>query len=319
VQKTTFTSHALPESLSDRQRFGMWRDIHNAQIASFDYGICDDRPFHARLDALSLGPVTIGTMAGTVNSAERSTTNIREDGGEGYCLLINSGTRSMAGTQLGRAFAVERGAAVLVSNSDAVKLVSAGETLWTSVLLPNHALEKPFSNVGDRLALEIDAGNEALALLTGYHKLLASMGSLSSPALVRHAGETVLDLVALATGLKGDAAELAGAKGLRAARLSAILQKIETQYRDPALSARRLASQLGLSARYVNELLHETGHSFTERVLELRLQEALRLLASPQCRAARISDIAYRAGFSDISHFNRSFRQRFGCTPKAAR
>ena len=33
----------------------------------------------------------------------------------------------------------------------------------------------------------------------------------------------------------------------------------------------------------------------------------------------RIGDIAYASGFSDISHFNRSFRRRFGLTPTAAR
>ncbi len=43
------------------------------------------------------------------------------------------------------------------------------------------------------------------------------------------------------------------------------------------------------------------------------------MLTSEHFRTERISDIAYRVGFSDISYFNRSFRARFGCTPKAAR
>lgn len=319
LRRSTFASDGLPEELTDRQRFGMWRDIHNAQIASFDYGICEDLPFQARIDAMTLGPITIGTMAGTVNKAERSASNIREDGGEGYCLLINNGVGRMAGTQLGRDFLIDAGSAVLVSNSEAVKLIGGTETRWTSVLLPQSSLDNAFAHVGDRLAWGIRQDNEALALLNGYHRLLVTTGALSSPALARHAAETLLDLVALAAGLKGDAADLGGAKGLRAARLAAVLRKIETQFREPSLSPRRVASQLGLSPRYINELLHETGRSFSERVLELRLQEAFHMLSSAHFRSSRISDIAYRAGFSDISHFNRSFRTRFGCTPKAAR
>ena len=31
------------------------------------------------------------------------------------------------------------------------------------------------------------------------------------------------------------------------------------------------------------------------------------------------STIAYNLGFNDVSHFNRSFRQRFGCTPSDVR
>ncbi len=240
----------------------MWRDIHNAQIASFDYGITDDRPFQAHLEAMSLGKITVGTMTGTVNKAERSATNIKEDGGNGYCLLINNSVGRMAGTQLGRDFLIDTGAAVLVSNSEAVTLVGSDETGWTSVLLTNHALDHAFTHIDDRLALEIRQDNEALTLLRGYHQLLVTTGALSSPALARHAGETLLDLVALATGLKGEAADLAGAKGLRAARLSAVLQKIEEQFREPSLSPKHVASQLALSSRYVNDLLHETGHSF---------------------------------------------------------
>jgi AraC-like DNA-binding protein len=34
---------------------------------------------------------------------------------------------------------------------------------------------------------------------------------------------------------------------------------------------------------------------------------------------ARIADIAYEAGFSDLSHFNRSFRRHFGLTPSELR
>jgi AraC-like DNA-binding protein len=319
LQRSRFTSSALPEELNDRQRFGMWRDIHNAQIASLDYGISEDLPFQAHLDTMSVGRIIVGTMTGTVNRAERSAANIREDGRDGYCLLINNSVGRMAGTQLGREFRIETGGAVLVSNSEAVKLVGSNETGWTSVLLTNQLLDHGFAQIGDRLGLGIRQDNEALALLRGYHQLLVTTGPFSSPALTRHSGETLLDLVALATGLKGEDVDLTGAKGLRAARLAAILQKIEHQYREPSFSTRHVAAQLALSPRYVNDLLHETGRNFSERVLELRLQEAFRMLTSARFRTERISDIAYRAGFSDISHFNRSFRARFGCTPKAAR
>jgi transcriptional regulator GlxA family with amidase domain len=33
----------------------------------------------------------------------------------------------------------------------------------------------------------------------------------------------------------------------------------------------------------------------------------------------RIIDIAFAAGFSDVSHFNRIFRRRFGDTPSGVR
>jgi AraC-like DNA-binding protein len=51
-------------------------------------------------------------------------------------------------------------------------------------------------------------------------------------------------------------------------------------------------------------------------VTELRLQQALKLLAESELR---ITDFAMEAGFSDVSYFNRLFRSRFGGTPRDMR
>ncbi len=74
-----------------------------------------------------------------------------------------------------------------------------------------------------------------------------------------------------------------------------------------------------VSSRYLQQLLEVSGTSFTARVTELRLQKAFAALAGPMGRKRRISDIAMDAGFSDISHFNRLFRARFGETPSGVR
>jgi transcriptional regulator GlxA family with amidase domain len=59
--------------------------------------------------------------------------------------------------------------------------------------------------------------------------------------------------------------------------------------------------------------------SITARVNELRLQRAFAVLSKAHSRGRPISDIAWQAGFSDISHFNRLFRSRFGDTPSGIR
>ena len=49
---------------------------------------------------------------------------------------------------------------------------------------------------------------------------------------------------------------------------------------------------------------------------ECRLQTAAKLLAGT---SVRISEIAYQCGFSDMSYFARSFREKYHCTPSAYR
>jgi AraC-like DNA-binding protein len=103
--------------------------------------------------------------------------------------------------------------------------------------------------------------------------------------------------------------------GLRAARLVDIIAEIKANFADPSFSPRTIASKFGLTPRYIQELLSETGTSFTDRVLELRLQKARTMLADPRHDRVRVSEIAYACGFNDISYFNRSFRRRFGASP----
>jgi AraC-like DNA-binding protein len=42
-------------------------------------------------------------------------------------------------------------------------------------------------------------------------------------------------------------------------------------------------------------------------------------LADPALRHRPITDIAFAAGFNDLSHFSRAYRERYGCAPSDAR
>ncbi|WP_244571383.1 AraC family transcriptional regulator [Mesorhizobium carmichaelinearum] len=243
---------------------------------------------------------------------------------DGYLLLINNTDTVLSGAQAGREYGVGPGEAVLVTASEALKsealrMAGADWNVWTTVVVPRAALIQTFPQIDDRLALKIGADNEALDLLKRYCQLLETGRPLVSPDLISHATETIVDLIGLVTGAKGEAAELAGPRGLRAARLQAVLAKIADNFASPGISAQGVAKELGLSARYVQDLLQETGISFSERVLELRLQSAHRMLSQRNSVEMRVGEIAMTSGFSDVSYFNRCFRRRFGYTPTGAR
>ncbi|ESZ19355.1 AraC family transcriptional regulator [Mesorhizobium sp. L2C084A000] len=225
----------------------------------------------------------------------------------------------MTGVQAGRDYDVGQGEAVLVTASEALKMAGADSNVWTNVVVPRSVLARAFPQIDDRLALKIGAENEALDLLKRYCQLLETGRPLISPDLIAHATETIVDLIGLVTGAKGEVAELAGLRGLRAARLQAVLVKIADNFAKPGISAQGVAQELGLSARYVHNLLQKSGISFSERVLELRLQTAHKMLSQRQNGEMRVSEIAMTSGFSDVSYFNRCFRRRFGYTPTSAR
>ena len=125
--------------------------------------------------------------------------------------------------------------------------------------------------------------------------------------------------MAAALGPTAEGAEIVAMRGLKAARLRAVLAEIVRHFTDPDFDLDNVAATLGLSRRYLQRLLEETGKSFTEHVAERRLQRAYAMLTDPRFAHLRIIDIALAAGFGDVSHFNRLFRRRFGDSPSGVR
>jgi AraC-like DNA-binding protein len=159
----------------------------------------------------------------------------------------------------------------------------------------------------------------ALRLLDGYLQSLTSLEEPPSPELAPIIGGHLLDLVAAALGPTAEAAEIIAKRGVKAARLRAILAEVARRFSDPNFDLDNVAGRLGLSRRYIQELLEETGKSFTEHLVESRLERALAMLSDQRCQHLAIIDIAFAVGFGDVSHFNRVFRRRFGETPSGVR
>jgi AraC-like DNA-binding protein len=103
-------------------------------------------------------------------------------------------------------------------------------------------------------------------------------------------------------------------ESVTAARTAAALQHTRENSYKANLSVGSVAKALGVSPRYLQKLLERSETSFTSEINTARLDHAYQLLGDGAAR--KISDIALQCGFSDISHFNRQFRARFGETPR---
>jgi acetamidase/formamidase/AraC-like DNA-binding protein len=105
----------------------------------------------------------------------------------------------------------------------------------------------------------------------------------------------------------------------KAAILNRICQTIERNLDEPDLTPGRIALSEGISERYLQKLFEGSGDNFTHYVRERRLQRAWADLANAADAHRTISEIAYRYGFADSAHFSRTFRQRFGLSPREFR
>ncbi len=175
------------------------------------------------------------------------------------------------------------------------------------------------ANIEDTAMRVIPHSNEALRLLTGYLKMLHEGLSLATPELRDRVATHVHDLVAMAIGTTTDGAALAEERGVRAARLAAIKADIRTHLDRRDLSVVAVAARQHVTPRYVQLLFEGEGTTFSQFVLEQRLARAHQLLTSPRHAGWTVSAVALASGFGDLSHFNRSFRRRYGATPSDVR
>ncbi|MBS3953680.1 MAG: helix-turn-helix domain-containing protein [Methylomicrobium sp.] len=94
---------------------------------------------------------------------------------------------------------------------------------------------------------------------------------------------------------------------------------IEKRLGDSTINANLIASSVGLSSRYINGLFADEGTSLMRYVWKRRLESCRKDMLDPVHAGHRLSDIAFRWGFNDLSHFSRAFKQQFGCSPREFR
>lgn len=89
----------------------------------------------------------------------------------------------------------------------------------------------------------------------------------------------------------------------------------ESLYGD--ISVEQLAGTFGYSGKYLGKLFKKhTGKTVKEYINEKRLQKAAELLRKTDMPVA---DISARAGFNNVTYFNRLFKAAYGKTPREYR
>ena len=84
-------------------------------------------------------------------------------------------------------------------------------------------------------------------------------------------------------------------------------------YSSQDISLDELSEKFRISKTYINNLLKSVYHrSFLDILQDYRLKEAKKMILENQYK---ISEIAEKVGYHDISYFIRVFKKKYGVTP----
>lgn len=196
--------------------------------------------------------------------------------------------------------------------------IETGEILTHSVYLDPARLRELMPQAEALTALPIKSYGGPGAI---FRAMLDELFALA-PTLEENLADRIAEMLphALATALSSlKQAEEALPSRMKLLHKQRVRRYAREHLREARLSAEAISQAVKLSPRYIYELFSDEPLTLMKWIWAERLDHCHRELAAPALYARTIGEIAYSWGFSDVAHFSRAFRERFGLSPRGHR
>jgi len=304
----SFSTHGLPAP----RKLAYWNALSSEAFAAMEITPRDVAAFDGELRREPIGPLTLMDVCSDAVRIRHTRSHVARVTTPSYLLLtpLRGDFQMQLDNQTPRRVAtgeyclLDHGQPYELQHGDAVRVLCLDMPRATlDALLP-----RPDAAVGR--VMRADSGLSRLLAV-----LLREIGGEISP------GAPAQFAPALAQGLLGFVAA-AYSEGMdellpaAEARRRALYACIDARLHDAELTPAHIAHDAGVSTRRLRALFAAGGESFSSYVLRRRLERCAELLRDARWRGCSITDIAFRAGFNNATHFGYAFRQRYGQTPR---
>jgi AraC-like DNA-binding protein len=291
--------------LASAERLPFWNDVVLSTIGTIVVDPLDRFAFDARMRRVRLSSCELVSPV-----SQPASITSRPDGRDADMLNLQVQYSGRSRTRFGaRESLLEPGDFMLYDPSQPFTLEFAEPTQVVVLRLPAAAAEQRMPRLRQLAGIPVSGKSGAGALVSSF--ILNAWAQLREADDVDWAdslSEAIWPLLEMAYG-----AYASGTSDLspREKRQHELLAFIEARLCDPELSASLAAAELGISTRYVQLIFAGIGTTPSAYIQTRRLDHAageIRRLG----RRSSITDVAYDAGFNDLSSFCRAFRRRFG-------
>lgn len=314
AQARRISTEDFPES----ERLPLWRTKVAERLLRIDWDVPDGiPPFASMTPVLCAGDIEVVEMAlgpfRMTNSPERAREKEHR-----YSLHILTGGHSVTTERASGEQQARKTMGIFLDEGQFYRHHSTNVmTRGFVIMLPKVRLLEAIPNLPALIEAPLDLSIEPFRVLQSFLSLSTAGVNLNDPAVARVNGDYLIDLVTLTFGGREHALEAARVRGVPATRTALILSEIERNLGDPKLSGKTVAARVGITERYLQQLMEENGETFSHHLLRLRLEKAANLLLTK--RNVKVAEVAYLCGFNDLSYFNRSFKKRYGESPRLYR
>ncbi|MDM0056385.1 helix-turn-helix domain-containing protein [Variovorax fucosicus] len=303
------------DQVPSRERAPIWREWVWRHFGGLESDLYGDTEFDGHLAASHAGEVILTRLEANRHRVLR-TPQMARSSEIPYLKIVAPWQGSAEVAQRGREASVRAGGWTLYDTTADYTVANPERSDHLIVMLPKEQLAAPGLPLGDLVARRVggSSGISRVALETMRNTYLEL--PYMSEAAARGAGDLIIQLVRLSL------MEMAGQETPRTQREALkdrICQHVAQHLRDSALSIDGIAHALRCSKRHLHNAFAGDDESLTSYILHQRLACAIRDLVDPANAARPITDIALAAGFGNLSHFSRVFRDHTGGSPSEFR
>lgn len=308
---------ATTAGIPSREKFDFWHDVVCRNLVDLDYTLVGKAPFEATFTGNRIAHLNLSRIDASAHVAERNPTGIARTDSESLVFnFVLSGW--LMSEQDGRATRLDVGEGAFCDARRPYRLHSDAPYTIACLQVPRHVIESRISGVHRLSALNLCQRSELGPLVFAYLARLIERAPMLNGATGAKVGQNFTDLVVsmLAELVEANPLPLTEYRSLALLRVKDV---VERHLSDPRLGPDMVAAELKLSPRYINQLLEAEDTSLARYIWQRRIERAAEQLRDPALRGRTISMIAFDNGFSDLSHFSKAFRLRYGASPRGYR
>jgi AraC-like DNA-binding protein len=300
-----------------RDRFDYWHSVACNNLIGHSSKPACRQTFQAEIETGMLADIGLVLFANSPMDVARTIQHVAQS--EGDDLFV---CRQVAG-----ALALEQDSRQVILEPSDITLLDPlvpyiakfpAESKLLVLKVPRRALEARVGKTRELVAHSIKPFEPERSWTSSFLAMLPGFAGNTTRAAKDIAKDLTLDLVALSL-MKALGASQTRISSTRSMALLNVRVAIESRLSDPALDAATAAKAAGVSVRYANALLAEENTSIMRLTWARRLARCRQALEDPLQNHRTLSEIAYGWGFSDMTHFGRSFKAMYDVLPRDCR
>lgn len=314
-QAVTGIHRVSTDAVSDEGKAAFWADMVCQHLIHVDCNSITNAQFHGSIHLRKIAHVDVSQVAAGAQQVVRTARLIMQADDEYFLLNIQRQGSSLV-RQDGREASLVSGDMAVYSSARCYDLAFDSAFSQTVLVFPADMMRGMIPTIDALTATTLNSQNPTTKLLT----LMADCCfqtpfETMSMHTMAHAANALTEIFA-ANIAEFSAGIDAVKSNLALFHMARIKQYVLENLKNPELSIQNMSQSLRISPAHIHRLFKMEEQTLSAWIWTRRLLACKLALQNPAKSHLTISQIAYDCGFSNSSHFSRSFRTKFGTTAR---